>query len=64
MQTLESVVIFGGTGFIGTHLTQHLLRENLARRIVLADLAPPRKAPYASLLDEAITKGTVRIPRH
>ncbi len=59
MQAFEAVVIFGGTGFIGTHLTQYLLGENLARRIVLADLAPPRTAPYASVLNEAIAKGTV-----
>lgn len=59
MQAFESVVIFGGTGFIGTHLTQHLLKENPARRIILADLAPPRTAPYASLLNEATAKGTV-----
>jgi nucleoside-diphosphate-sugar epimerase len=59
MQALESVVVFGGTGFIGTHLVQHFLRENLARKIVLVDLAPPREAHYANLLCEAIAKGTV-----
>jgi nucleoside-diphosphate-sugar epimerase len=37
-----TVVIFGGTGFIGTHLTQHWLRERLAARVILVDIAPPR----------------------
>jgi GlcNAc-P-P-Und epimerase len=60
MQVYDSVIIFGGTGFIGTHLTQHLLRHKLAREITLVDLLPPREEPYANLLLEGIAQGAVR----
>lgn len=53
-------VIFGGTGFIGTHLTQHLLREDPAVRIVVADLNEPRKAGYTGLLQKELVSGRVR----
>jgi len=39
-----TVVIFGGTGFIGSHLAQTLARENRAATIFLCDIAPPRPA--------------------
>jgi nucleoside-diphosphate-sugar epimerase len=54
---LGTVVIFGGTGFIGTHLAQHWLRENLTGKIFLVDLAPPRNEPYASDLQAALRDG-------
>ncbi len=47
MNTAGSFIIFGGTGFIGTHLAQHFLRENQARHILLVDLAEPRNDSYA-----------------
>jgi nucleoside-diphosphate-sugar epimerase len=56
---IETVVIFGGTGFIGTHLAQHWLRENLAKQVFLVDLVPPRKEPYAADLQAALSDGRV-----
>ena len=53
----RSVVIFGGSGFIGTHLAQYWLAEGLADRVVVVDLQPPRNAPYAALLQEALRRG-------
>ncbi len=53
----DSVALFGGTGFIGTHLAQYLLRERLAARVILVDLAPPRNAPYTALLQEGLKTG-------
>ncbi|SEH08559.1 NAD-dependent epimerase/dehydratase family protein [Candidatus Venteria ishoeyi] len=35
-------IIFGGTGFIGSHFAQFLISHHLADKIILADLAPPR----------------------
>lgn len=59
MNKAENVVIFGGTGFIGTHLTQHWLREGLGNRIVLVDLAPPRNQPYTAELQRGLQTGRV-----
>jgi nucleoside-diphosphate-sugar epimerase len=59
MNQADSVVIFGGTGFIGTHLAQHLLREQRARKIALVDLAPPRVEPWTTLLQERLGTGQV-----
>jgi len=56
---MEAVVIFGGTGFIGTHLSQHWLRQNLARQLFLVDLLPPRNEPYAAGLQAALQSGRV-----
>jgi len=54
---MDTVVIFGGTGFIGTHLAQHWLRENLAKHIILVDLRPPRTEPYTFELQAALKDG-------
>jgi nucleoside-diphosphate-sugar epimerase len=66
---MDTVVIFGGTGFIGTHLARHWLSENLAERVVLVDLNPPRDEPYTAVLQMALrdgrasfTEGDVRKP--
>ena len=59
MNTVGPVTIFGGTGFIGTHIAQHLLRENLADRIVLVDLEPPRDEPYTATLQQGLRSGRV-----
>lgn len=56
----NTVVLFGGTGFIGTHLAQHWLREKLAETIVLVDLAPPRTDAYAAGLQEGLRSGQVQ----
>ena len=56
---MKTVVIFGGTGFIGTHICQHWLRENLADQIILVDLLPPRDEPYTSELQAGINSGRV-----
>ncbi len=56
---MDTVVIFGGTGFIGTHLAQHWLRENLAEKVILVDLIPPRNEPYTAELQAALSDGRV-----
>lgn len=52
-----TVVLFGGTGFIGTHLAQHWLRSGLAQKIVLVDLLPPRNEPYCADLQKGLADG-------
>jgi nucleoside-diphosphate-sugar epimerase len=59
MNPVGPVIIFGGTGFIGTHLAQHLLRENLTGKIVLVDLQPPHDEAYTALLQQGLRSGQV-----
>jgi nucleoside-diphosphate-sugar epimerase len=61
---MKMVVLFGGTGFIGTHLTQHLLKQDLAENIVLVDLQQPRDFPYSRLLQEGLQSGKVVYVEH
>jgi nucleoside-diphosphate-sugar epimerase len=61
---MKSVVVFGGTGFIGTHLAQHLLLHNLAQTIFLVDLNPPRDLPYSQSLQGGLSSGKVIFLQH
>ena len=63
MKTAETVVLFGGTGFIGTHLAQYLLERRAARKIILADIVPPRDEPWTARLQEGLRTGTVEFIR-
>ena len=56
-KAIDTAIVFGGTGFIGTHLAQHWLRERLANKLVLVDLAPPREEPYTAELQSALKDG-------
>lgn len=51
---LGCCVIFGGCGFIGSHLANELLKQRIADRIYLADIAPPRP-DFPFLRDERVT---------
>jgi nucleoside-diphosphate-sugar epimerase len=59
MTTRNTIVVFGGTGFIGTHFAQQCLQNGQAQKIVLVDHNPPRKAPYTRVLQEALSAGSV-----
>lgn len=63
MQNNGTVVIFGGTGFIGTHVAQHWLGQNLVSRIVLVDVGPPRNEPYTKLLQKGLQSGQIEFVR-
>jgi len=54
---MKRSVIFGGTGFIGTHLAQSILQRAPSENVVLVDLLPPRQANYASILQDALKSG-------
>lgn len=58
-----TIVIFGGTGFIGTHMAQHWLRAVPGAKIVLVDLNPPRTAGYAAELKRGVAAGQVEYVR-
>jgi nucleoside-diphosphate-sugar epimerase len=61
---MKTVVLFGGTGFIGTHLTQHFLKHNLAETIFVVDLLGPRESPYTQLLQSGLSSGRVVFVAH
>jgi GlcNAc-P-P-Und epimerase len=57
---MKNVVIFGGSGFIGTHLTQHMLKNCQAKTIFIADIDGLRNEEYTGLLQSAHQDGRVR----
>jgi GlcNAc-P-P-Und epimerase len=61
---MKRVVIFGGTGFIGTHLAQHILANDLAETIFLVDLKPPRDLPYTGPLQNGLKSGRIMYVSH
>jgi nucleoside-diphosphate-sugar epimerase len=61
---MKRAILFGGTGFIGTHIAQHLIAHSLAQEVVLADFNPPRTDPYASRLQKGLTSGCVKYLAH
>ena len=61
---MKSVALFGGTGFIGTHLAQHLLRHSLAETIYLVDLHEPRDFSYTQGLMAGLRSGKVVFVAH
>ena len=56
---VSTVVIFGGTGFIGLHFTKHLLDNKLADKVILADIKSPDRHPAARFLADEISRGIV-----
>ena len=64
MQNSKASVIFGGTGFIGTHLVQHLLREDPDIKLILVDLNEPRNESYSRPLQQGLADGSIRFVRH
>jgi GlcNAc-P-P-Und epimerase len=61
---MGTTCILGGTGFIGTHLAQHLFRQDPNRQIVLVDIREPRRAPYSRILQEGLASGRIRFIQH
>lgn len=54
----RTCVIFGGTGFVGTHIARHLLEKPEVERIVLVDIRPLRNEPHLTPLVRAMERGT------
>lgn len=61
---MKTVVLFGGTGFIGTHLAQHLLDQYQGVSVYLIDHAPPRESPHTRLLHAALASGRAIFLKH
>jgi GlcNAc-P-P-Und epimerase len=56
----ENCVLFGGTGFIGTHFARFLLAHNLAKTVTLADIEPPNKPLWSAVARKALNDPRVR----
>jgi GlcNAc-P-P-Und epimerase len=56
----ENCVLFGGTGFIGTHFARFLLAHNLAKTVTLADIEPPNKPLWSSTARQELSDPRVR----
>jgi nucleoside-diphosphate-sugar epimerase len=61
---MKRYVIFGGTGFIGTHLSQAILESNPDSKIVLVDINPPRNESYTDGLNKALSTGRATFLNH
>ena len=61
---MKQIVIFGGTGFIGTHTAQRLLQDPDVERVVVVDIGPPRTEPYTAALQAALASGKAQFVRH
>ena len=48
----RTCVIFGGTGFIGINFAKYLREQQLAERIILADLRPPESSAWPEQASE------------
>jgi nucleoside-diphosphate-sugar epimerase len=53
-QNLGTCVLFGGTGFIGTHFSRFLLEHNLVRDIVLVDIESPGKSLWSDTTTQTL----------
>lgn len=56
---METAVIFGGSGFIGSHFSQYLLDNNIVQKIVVADIAPLDKNRITELYSSYVTQGKI-----
>lgn len=54
---MKVAVLFGGTGFIGTHIAQQLLSDTSLEKIYLVDHRAPSLASYANALNHALSMG-------
>jgi nucleoside-diphosphate-sugar epimerase len=57
----DTCIIFGGTGFIGSHFASYLIRSNLFRCVILADLLPIRELFKATLSHPSISYSRVDV---
>ena len=56
---METAVIFGGSGFIGSHFSQYLLDNNIVQKIIIADIAPLDKNRITELYSSYVTQGKI-----
>ena len=60
MSKFPVCILFGGSGFIGTHLARHLLEREMAEQIYLADIHPPDLNVWSEVLQRVYGNGRLR----
>ena len=60
MEKFRVSVLFGGTGFIGSHFAGYLLANEMAENVYLVDLNPPNLAMWPIALHKAYDAGRLR----
>ena len=58
-RTLQRGILFGGSGFIGTHLAAHLLSSGRVAEVWLADMNRPASSAWPRVLQAEKQKGRV-----
>lgn len=56
---MEIAVIFGGSGFIGSHFAQYLLDNNIVDNIIVADIEPLDKNRITELYESYVAQGKI-----
>ena len=56
---MKTAVIFGGSGFIGSHFAQYLLDNSLVQKVVVADIVPLDKNRITDLYTSYVSKGQI-----
>lgn len=56
----KTAIIFGGTGFIGIHLSRHLIDNKLFDQIILADIKPPESHIACQFIAQELKTGKIR----
>lgn len=59
----NNIVIFGGSGFIGSHLAIYFLENHLTDYVYLADLVPPRFSNLPKKLKDYFDEGKIEFLR-
>lgn len=56
---METAVIFGGSGFIGSHFAQYLLDNNIVDNIIVADIEPLDENRITELYASYVAQGKI-----
>ena len=59
MAQINSVVLFGGAGYIAGYILNYLVSNDLAREIHIADIRPPRKEVWSAETLAAYADGRI-----
>ena len=58
-QSRDMAIVFGGSGFIGSHLARHLLENGICSQVVLADVERPDSKRGGHVLDDLLKASKV-----